>query len=276
MKPGIRRPSIQRPGRPAIDFDSPEVAAFTREGRTSGSAGPKPAPEREGEPAAGPQAESPPDTPETEDAETGTEKQNTSERKDKTVGTDAADAEDQTQDTSRPDPVSGKDTAGPSPGASDPRPASTPPAIAAAPHHDPVPQPFAPQRLMPERPALQSEAALHSGARPRNMVIKLPTPTALKLDAIAETRGGFRTTVALDILEQELVPLAAAHDRGIRPILTPVRGTGADRRSLSIQLPPHLADALDRVATLRKAVKHQILLRLLVPGIDRVYTEEIG
>lgn len=117
---------------------------------------------------------------------------------------------------------------------------------------------------------------LAAAGRGRGTVIKLPTRYAAMLDAIAADRGGFRSTIASTILEAELPPLAKAHRDGLRPALTPVEpGAGHDRRSLSIKLSAAAAAALDEIATLRGAVKHQVLLRVLLPGIERVHLAEI-
>lgn len=112
--------------------------------------------------------------------------------------------------------------------------------------------------------------------RGRATVIKLPTRYAAMLDAIASDRGGFRSTIASAILEAELPALAESHRHGRRPALAPVeQGTGYDRRSLSIKLSATAAAALDEIAALRGAVKHQVLLRVLLPGIETVYAAEI-
>ena len=110
-------------------------------------------------------------------------------------------------------------------------------------------------------------------ARNRSMVIKLPREASDKLDMIKDMRGGFKSTVALDILERELFALAKAHEADRLPVLPTVKAGGQDRKSLSILLTPELASSLDYIAKRRRAVKHQIILRVLIPGIDRAYDE---
>lgn len=129
------------------------------------------------------------------------------------------------------------------------------------------------RQILPGAPPAEDAVPAERG---RATVIKLPTRYAAMLDAIASDRGGFRSTIASAILEAELPALAESHRHGRRPALAPVeQGTGYDRRSLSIKLSATAAAALDEIAALRGAVKHQVLLRVLLPGIETVYAVEI-
>lgn len=126
------------------------------------------------------------------------------------------------------------------------------------------------------RPPAPAPAPTASTGRSRPVVIKLSEKHSDMLGEIAEERLGHKSTVAVEILEAALPALAAAHERGERPRFASIDKVGTDRRSLSLQLPAHVADALDRIAEIRGAVKHQVLLRVLLPGIEALHAEEIG
>jgi hypothetical protein len=109
----------------------------------------------------------------------------------------------------------------------------------------------------------------------RHVSVKLPALAARQLAAIADTRGSKRTMVALELLGPRLRKLAEEHRRGLMPGLPPTPA-GAVRASLAMILPQEVADDLRVVVERRRAVRAQILTRLLVPAIAALHAEEIG
>ena len=103
--------------------------------------------------------------------------------------------------------------------------------------------------------------------------VKLPPEISRKLSAIANRRGSKRTHVVLEVLEQPLRNLAAQHRAGRFPEL-PKIVSGSVRSSVAFMLPPDLAADLSYVLTTRRAVKAQVIVRLLVPAIESLYDGE--
>lgn len=103
--------------------------------------------------------------------------------------------------------------------------------------------------------------------------VKLPPEISRKLSAIADRRGSKRTHVALEVLEQPLRNLAAQHRAGLFPEL-PKIVSGSVRSSVAFMLPPDLAADLSYVLTTRRAVKAQVIVRLLVPAIENLHAHE--
>lgn len=103
--------------------------------------------------------------------------------------------------------------------------------------------------------------------------VKLPPEVSRKLSAIADRRGSKRTRVALEVLEQPLRDLAAQHRAGLFPEL-PKIVSGSVRSSVAFVLPPDLASDLSYVLVTRRAVKAQVIVRLLVPAIEDLHARE--
>jgi hypothetical protein len=108
----------------------------------------------------------------------------------------------------------------------------------------------------------------------RHVAIKLPAVSGRKLSEIADLRCSKRTRVALELLQNPLRDLARAHRSGEYPPLRRV-SAGVSRSGVSLILPQDLADDLRHVVETRRAVKAQILARLLVPEIDALYIKEV-
>jgi hypothetical protein len=105
--------------------------------------------------------------------------------------------------------------------------------------------------------------------------VKLPREVSRKLSAIADRRGSKRTHVALEVLEPPLRELAAEHRAGRFPELPKVV-SGSVRASVAFMLPPDLATDLSYVLAARRAVKAQVIVRLLVPAIEDLHLRESG
>lgn len=103
--------------------------------------------------------------------------------------------------------------------------------------------------------------------------VKLPPDVSRKLSAIADRRGSKRTRVALEVLAGPLHELAAQHRAGRFPDLPKVV-SGSVRSSVAFALPPELAADLGYVLTARRAVKAQVIVRLLVPAIEDLHARE--
>jgi hypothetical protein len=105
--------------------------------------------------------------------------------------------------------------------------------------------------------------------------VKLPPEIGRRLAAVADRRGSKRTMVAIEVLTEPLRHLAAEHRAGRFPEL-PRIVSGTVRFSIAFALPPDLAADLEFVLHQRRAVRAQVITRLLVPAIERVYATEIG
>lgn len=105
--------------------------------------------------------------------------------------------------------------------------------------------------------------------------VKLPPEIGRRLAAVANRRGSKRTMVAIEVLSEPLRQLAAEHRAGHFPEL-PRIVSGTVRSSIAFALPPDLAADLEFVLHQRRAVRAQVVTRLLVPAIERLYAIEIG
>lgn len=105
--------------------------------------------------------------------------------------------------------------------------------------------------------------------------VKLPPDVGRQLAAIADRRGSKRTLVAIEALSGPLSSLAAAHRAGEFPELPRVV-TGTVRSSIAFALPPDLSADLDLVLRVRRAVRAQVVTRLLVPAIGALYEVEVA
>jgi hypothetical protein len=108
----------------------------------------------------------------------------------------------------------------------------------------------------------------------RYVAVKLPTVSGRKLSEIADLRCSKRTRIAIEVLQYPLRDLAGAHRAGKYPPLRRV-SVGVSRSGVSLILPQDLADDLRYVVEIRRAVKAQILTRLLVPEIDALFLKEV-
>lgn len=108
----------------------------------------------------------------------------------------------------------------------------------------------------------------------RYVAVKLPTVSGRKLSEIADLRCSKRTRIAIEVLQGPLRDLARAHRAGEHPPLRRV-SVGVSRSGVSLILPKDLADDLRYVVEIRRAVKAQILTRLLVPEIDALFMKEV-
>ena len=90
---------------------------------------------------------------------------------------------------------------------------------------------------------------------------------------MAYRRGSKRTHVAIEALTPPLRRLAAEHRAGRYPELPKVI-SGSVRTSVAFSLPADLAADLNYVLAIRRAVKAQVITRLLVPAIEEIYTAE--
>lgn len=109
----------------------------------------------------------------------------------------------------------------------------------------------------------------------RPVAIKLPPEVGRKLAQIADRRGSKRTHVAIEVLTAPLRMLAADHRAGRFPEL-PKIAAGSVRTSIAFALPSDLAEDLSYVLRVRKAVKAQVLTRLLVPAIEELHAKEFA
>ena len=105
--------------------------------------------------------------------------------------------------------------------------------------------------------------------------IKLPPDVGRQLAALADHRGSKRTLIAIEALGGPLRALAAAHRSGQFPEL-PKIVSGSVRSSIAFSLPPDLAADLDFVLRSRRAVRAQVVTRLLAPAVRALYDSEIG
>lgn len=108
----------------------------------------------------------------------------------------------------------------------------------------------------------------------RYVAVKLPTVSGRKLSEIADLRCSKRTRIAIEVLQRPLRDLARAHRAGEHPPLRRV-SVGVSRSGVSLILPKDLAEDLRYVVEIRRAVKAQILTRLLVPEIDALFMKEV-
>jgi len=105
--------------------------------------------------------------------------------------------------------------------------------------------------------------------------VKLPTDIGRQLAAVADRRGSKRTMVAIEALTEPLRQLASEHRAGRFPELPRVV-SGTIRSGIAFALPPDLAADLEFVLRERRAVRAQIVTRLLAPAINELYAAEIG
>lgn len=138
----------------------------------------------------------------------------------------------------------------------------------AGPSEEAKPQADSRTTLLPEPEATEG-AAEEVG----HISVKLPPEVSRKLSAIADRRGSKRTHVALEVLAPPLRGLAAQHRAGLFPELPKVI-SGSVRSSVAFVLPPDLAADLNYVLTTRRAVKAQVIVRLLVPAIECLHALE--
>lgn len=104
--------------------------------------------------------------------------------------------------------------------------------------------------------------------------VKLPREVGRRLGAIADRRGSKRTMVAIEVIAEPLRAVAAAHRAGRFPELPKVV-SGTARASIAFSLPPPLAADLEFVVKQRRAVRAQVITRLLVPAINALYAWEV-
>lgn len=105
--------------------------------------------------------------------------------------------------------------------------------------------------------------------------IKLPPDVGRQLAAIADRRGSKRTLIAIEALSEPLRALAAAHRAGDFPEL-PKIVSGTVRSSIAFGLPFDLAADLEFVLKARRAVRAQVVTRLLAPAVRALYDAEVG
>jgi hypothetical protein len=105
--------------------------------------------------------------------------------------------------------------------------------------------------------------------------VKLPPEVGRQLAAIADRRGSKRTLVAIEALSEPLRSLAAAHRAGAFPELPKVV-SGTVRSSIAFALPPNLSADLDYVLRVRRAVRAQVVTRLLAPAIGALFDLEVA
>lgn len=105
--------------------------------------------------------------------------------------------------------------------------------------------------------------------------IKLPPDVGRQLAAIADRRGSKRTLIAIEALSGPLRALAAAHRAGDFPEL-PKIVSGTVRSSIAFALPPDLAADLELILKTRRAVRAQVVTRLLAPAVRDLYDSEVG
>jgi hypothetical protein len=123
--------------------------------------------------------------------------------------------------------------------------------------------------------ALQLEGTADSDAIQGLISIKLPPDVGRQLAAIADRRGSKRTLIAIEALSEPLRTLAAAHRAGDFPEL-PKIVSGTVRSSIAFALPPDLALDLEFVLRARRAVRAQVVTRLLTPAVRALYDSEVG
>lgn len=123
------------------------------------------------------------------------------------------------------------------------------------------------QQVNPTEPSFEEDH--------RPIAIKLPPDTGRKLAAVADRRGSKRTHVAIEVLTEPLRRLAEEHRAGRFPELPNVVA-GSVRTSISFNLPRDLAEDLEYVLAKRRAVRAQVVTRLLVPAINKIYASEFG
>ena len=133
---------------------------------------------------------------------------------------------------------------------------------------DPPPPPVAREMDQPEGGA--SESVLGTDL----VSVKLPLDVGRQLAAIADRRGSKRTLVAIEALSGPLRALADAHRAGGFPELPKVV-SGTVRSSIAFALPPDLSADLDYVLRARRAVRAQVVTRLLAPAIRTLYEVEV-
>lgn len=104
--------------------------------------------------------------------------------------------------------------------------------------------------------------------------IKVPPDIGRQLAAIADRRGSKRTLIAIEALSEPLQTLAAAHRAGDFPELPRVV-SGTVRLSIAFALPPDLAADLEFVLKARRAVRAQVITRLLAPAVRALYDSEV-
>lgn len=114
-----------------------------------------------------------------------------------------------------------------------------------------------------------------SAEAPGLISIKLPPDVGRQLAAIADRRGSKRTLIAIEALSEPLRALAAAHRAGEFPDL-PKIVSGTVRSSIAFALPTDLAADLDFVLKARRAVRAQVVTRLLAPAVRALFDSEVG
>jgi hypothetical protein len=126
-----------------------------------------------------------------------------------------------------------------------------------------------------ERQMNDSESAVLGLGLGADLVsVKLPPDIGRQLAAIADRRGSKRTLVAIEALSAPLRALADAHRAGGFPELPKVV-SGTVRSSIAFALPPDLAADLDYVLRARRAVRAQVVTRLLAPAVGALYEAEV-
>ncbi len=108
------------------------------------------------------------------------------------------------------------------------------------------------------------------------VALRMPEAVARKLDRLAETWLCHRHQIMVDLIAPGLEALAAAADRGEPLVFPPGQNRPGRKRAMTLRLRAELAEALDRVLARHGAIKSQIVLRLLVPAIERLYQQELG
>ena len=129
-------------------------------------------------------------------------------------------------------------------------------------------------RRSTDHPSDQHDAS-YSEETPSLISIKLPPDVGRQLAAIADRRGSKRTLIAIEALSEPLRALAAAHRAGDFPEL-PKIVSGTVRSSIAFALPSDLASDLDFVLRTRRAVRAQVVTRLLTPAVRALYDSEVG
>jgi len=131
-----------------------------------------------------------------------------------------------------------------------------------------------PSQTPPARQIGEPEVAQVPNADSELVSVKLPPDVGRQLAAIADRRGSKRTLVAIEALSEPLRILADAHRAGGFPELPKVV-SGTVRSSIAFALPADLAADLEYVLRARRAVRAQVVTRLLAPAIRTLYEIEV-
>jgi hypothetical protein len=105
------------------------------------------------------------------------------------------------------------------------------------------------------------------------VVMKMAAPLFEALDRMVDLMGTKKTRFIVSILRRRLPEMRREIDTGRHPIIRPVQGQGSRRNSVSIALPPDVADQLAHVIEATGFVQHELLLRILVPEIVKSWQE---